>query len=297
MYCSPAKSTISRSSKPKSRSRAASPGRAAANCPRRARTARPASCIAAFALLEVTGGQRYIPSVEEWYCARVLQHRSGWYPAVAIAPDVRSMLAVRRARLLSTRPLGLTLLGALVTVAALVVDEATGAGCGWPTVLLYVAAGAVLASLPVRLPGGSISLLPAVLLPAWLSCGMAVTSTIVVAAVLLASTVVRAGILTTLLAGAAALAGVFVGDLLGWLALSLTPLAGIFPEPVVASIAFAIGVWAGELTITRLAVSGGMAGEARALAGASLIANLLLVFPGTILAEVLATRGVTLFAL
>src|SRR5687767_7378344 len=97
------------------------------------------------------------------------------------------MLAVRRARLLSARPFGLTILGALVTAAALAVDEATGAGCGWPTVLLYVAAGTVLVSLPVRLPGGSISLLPAVLLPAWLSCGMAVTSTLVVAAVLLAS--------------------------------------------------------------------------------------------------------------
>ena len=207
------------------------------------------------------------------------------------------MLAVRRARLISARPLGLTILGALVTVAAVLVDEASGAGCGWPTVLLYVAAGAALASLPVRLPGGSISLFPAVLLPAWLSCGMPVTSTMVVAAVLLASTFVRADTLTTLLAGAAALAGVFVGDLFGWAALSIAPLPGIVPASLVASIAFAIGVWVGELTITRLAVAGGFAGEARSLAGASLIANLLLVFPGTILAEVLMTRGVTLFAL
>jgi PAS domain S-box-containing protein len=207
------------------------------------------------------------------------------------------MLAVRRARLLSARPFGLTLLGALVTVAALTVDEATGAGCGWPTVLLYVAAGTVLVSLPVRLPGGSISLLPAALLPAWLSCGMAVTSTIVVAAVLLASAFVRAGTLTTVLRGAAGLAGVFVGDLVGWIILGFVPPSDLFPEPVVACVAFAIGVWAGELTITRLAVSGGLAGEVRALPGASLIANLLLVFPGTILADVLATRGVTLFAL
>ena len=189
------------------------------------------------------------------------------------------------------------MLGALAMVAALVVDEAAGAGCGWPTVLLYVAAGAVLASLPVQLPGGSITLLPAVLLPAWLSCGMAVTSTMVLAAVLLASTVVRAGTLTTILGGAAALAGVFVGDLLGWAAAGLLPLSGIVPESVVASVAFAIGVWIGEQAITRLAATGGLAGEAQALPGASLFANLLLVFPGIILAEVLATRGVTLFAL
>ena len=207
------------------------------------------------------------------------------------------MLAVRRAPFLSARPLGLTVLGALVTAAALVVDETAGAGCGWPTVLLYVAAGVALASLPVRLPGGSISLVPAVLLPAWLSCGMAVTSTMVVAAVLLASSVVRAGTLTTLLGGAAALAGVFVGDVLGWAALGLAPLAEIVPESLVASVAFMVGVWGGELTITRLAAAGGLAGEARALAGASLVANLLLFFPGSILAEVLMTRGVTLFAL
>jgi len=119
----------------------------------------------------------------------------------------------------------------------------------------------------------------------------------VVAAVLLASSVVRAGTLTTLLGGAAALAGVFVGDVLGWAALGLAPLAEIVPESLVASVAFMVGVWGGELTITRLAAAGGLAGEARALAGASLVANLLLFFPGSILAEVLMTRGVTLFAL
>ena len=207
------------------------------------------------------------------------------------------MLAVRRAQLTSARPFGLTVLGVLVTVAALVVDERSGSGCGWPSVLLYVVAGAALASLPVRLPGGSVSLLPAVLLPAWLSCGMAVTSTLAIAAVLLASMFVRAGTLTTLLGAAAALAGVFVGDLAGWIALTvLPPLEGL-PKSALASVAFAGGVWVGELTIVRVAVGGGLGGEARALPGASLIANLLLVFPGTILADVLATRGATLFAL
>jgi PAS domain S-box-containing protein len=188
-------------------------------------------------------------------------------------------------------------LGAFITIAALFVDEVAGSGCGWPTVLLYVAAGAALASLPVRLPGGSISLLPAVLLPAWLSCGMAVTSTLAVAAVLLASAFVRAGTATTLLGAAAALAGVFVGDLLGWVALVVVPSSEYLPSSAVASVAFAVGVWLGGLAVARVAESGGLAGEAGALPGASLVANVLLVFPGTILAEVLATRGVSLFAL
>jgi PAS domain S-box-containing protein len=189
------------------------------------------------------------------------------------------------------------MLGALVTVAALVLDGTAGAGCGWSAVLLYAAAGAVLASLPVRLPGGSVSLLPAVLLPAWLSCGMAVASMLAVAAVLLASAVLRAGTLTTLLGAAVALAGVFVGDLFGWVAHTVVLPAVSVPESAAVGVAFAVGAWVGELMISRVAVSGGLAEEAQALPGASLIANLLLVFPGTILADVLATRGVTLFAL
>ena len=212
------------------------------------------------------------------------------------------MLAVRRAPFFSARPFGLLVLGAAIGVGALVVDEFAGAGCGWPTVLLYVVAGTALASLPVRLPGGSISLLPAVLLPAWLSCGLAVSGTSAVAAVLLASAMVRTGTVTTLLGAAAALAGVFVGDLLGWLSLRLLPSTELVPGSAIASIAFTVGVWLGAFAVARAAAGGGLTGEVRALpgatlSGANLVANLLLVFPGTILADVLATRGVTLFAL
>ena len=214
-----------------------------------------------------------------------------------MAPETLSMPLVRRARRLTARPLGLTILGVLVTAAALVVDGVAGGGCGWPTVLLCAVAGAALASLPARLPGGSISLLPAVLLPAWLSCGLAVTGLLAVAAVLLATAVLRTGTVSGLLRAAAALAGVFVGDLFGWLTLGLVQPVESIPGPLVAAAAFAVGVWVGELAIARVAVSGGLAAEARSLPGPSLIANLLLVFPGTILADALATRGVTLFAL
>jgi PAS domain S-box-containing protein len=207
------------------------------------------------------------------------------------------MLAVRRARLNSARPFGLPLLGALVLGIALLFDGVTGAGCGMPTVLLGAVAGAVLAALPVRLPGGSISLLPAVLLPVWLSCGLAVSGMLAVAAVLLATAVLRTGIITALLRAAAALAGVFVGDLLGWIALSVLPVPEIVPGSAVAGVAFAAGIWAGEQAVVRGAAMGGLDGEARSLPGASLVANLLLVFPGTILADVLATRGITLFSL
>jgi PAS domain S-box-containing protein len=207
------------------------------------------------------------------------------------------MLAARRARLLSARPFGLVLLGFVVACAALYLDETSGASSGWLTVLLYLSAGVALASLPVRLPGSAISLLPAVLLPAWLSCGVATASAIAVSAVLLAGAITRGTIPMTLLGAAMALTGVFVGDLTGWAVLTLTPPLEGLMQTAAASVAFALGVWAGELVIARVAERGGFGQEVRAVPGASLVANLLLAFPGAVLAEVLATRGATLFAL
>jgi PAS domain S-box-containing protein len=207
------------------------------------------------------------------------------------------MLAAHRARIPSDRSFGLTLLGVGVLLAALVVGDAAGTSCGWPTVLLYAIAGVVLASLPVRLPGSAISLLPAVLLPVWLSCGMAASSVLVVAAVLLAGAILRTGGLTTALSAAMALAGVFVGDLAGLAALNAIPRPDGVPESAIAGIAFVVGVWVGEVLILRVAAAGGLEREAHELPSASLIANLLLVFPGVTLAEVLATRGVMLFSL
>jgi PAS domain S-box-containing protein len=191
----------------------------------------------------------------------------------------------------------LAILGIAVAFTALYLDDASGAGCGSPTILLYLAAGIVLSSLPVRLPGSVISLLPAVLLPAWLSCGVTVASAIACAAVLLAGTVARSSLPTTLLGAAMAVTGVFVGDLVGWAVLTVVPPLEVVPESAVASAAFAVGAWAGEVLIARVAGHGGFGREVRALPCASLIANLLLVFPGTSLATVLATRGVTLFTL
>jgi PAS domain S-box-containing protein len=207
------------------------------------------------------------------------------------------MLAARRARFLSARPFGLALLGLVVACVALYLDETSGASSGWLTVLLYLAAGVALASLPVRLPGSAISLLPAVLLPAWLSCGVATASAIAVAAVLLAGAIARGALPMTLLGAAMALTGVFVGDLTGWAVLTLIPPLEGLMQTAAASVAFALGVWAGELVIARVAERGGFGEEVRAVPGASLVANLLLAFPGAVLAEVLATRGATLFAL
>ncbi|MGE3271408.1 MAG: PAS domain-containing protein [Chloroflexota bacterium] len=205
------------------------------------------------------------------------------------------MLTVRRARLIPVRPLGMTLLGSVIAMVALVAGNRNE--CSSLPVLLYVAAGAVLAGLPVRLPGGAISLLPAVLIPVWLSCGVVVTGLTAVAAVLIPVILMRPTLLTVTAGAAATLAGVFAGDLLGRGAVALIPRPDFIAESIVAGVAFAAGVWIGEQVIVQVARRGALLQEDQRPAGSSFIASLLLVFPGTILAEVLVTRGITLFTL
>lgn len=189
----------------------------------------------------------------------------------------------------------MTLLGSVIAMVALVAGNRNE--CSSLPVLLYVAAGAVLAGLPVRLPGGAISLLPAVLIPVWLSCGVVVTGLTAVAAVLIPVILMRPTLLTVTAGAAATLAGVFAGDLLGRGAVALIPRPDFIAESIVAGVAFAAGVWIGEQVIVQVARRGALLQEDQRPAGSSFIASLLLVFPGTILAEVLVTRGITLFTL
>ncbi|MCC7369306.1 MAG: PAS domain-containing protein [Chloroflexi bacterium] len=185
------------------------------------------------------------------------------------------------------------MLGVVVAVAAMVVGE--HGVVGWLPVLLYVIAAAMLASLPVRLPGGGVSLLPAILLPVWLSCGLLVATLVAVAALSVATVVLRPPLLAGALSMAAAVAGVIVGDLAAWGVASVGMRPEIIPETFLLGAVFALASWIGEQAIIRAASRGGLADEVRTLAGASMIANLLLVFPGTILSDVLAARGVGLF--
>ena len=131
------------------------------------------------------------------------------------------MATLTRATTPAIRPLGLVLLGA---AGALVVLLATSAArSSWSAVVLFLVAGVVLAMLPVRLPGGAVSLLSAVLIPTWLVAGPVATAAVAAASILVSSAVRGVGLLTTILRTATVLAGVFLGHLFafGVLALSL----------------------------------------------------------------------------
>ncbi|HET6194563.1 MAG TPA: ATP-binding protein [Acetobacteraceae bacterium] len=168
---------------------------------------------------------------------------------------------------------------------------------GWPVGVLFLVAGVVLAALPVRLPGSAVSLLPAVLIPAWLTFGPVPTAVLAVAAVLLGNVFGGQALLPSILEAAMALAGVFVGDLATIAGPYIgTPPFGL-PERTIIAALFAVGGWFGEFAIAKIAGRGDLVADVRALPRANLIANLLFVSPATILADVLATRGILLFVL
>jgi PAS domain-containing protein len=205
------------------------------------------------------------------------------------------MLTTRPATRLPTRPLSLVVLGAVSAAGALFAT--LDVGPGWPATLLFLLAGTVVAALPVRLPGSAVSLLPAVLIPAWLTFGPLPTTAIAVAAVLFGNVFRHGDLLPAILEAAMALAGVFVGDLATIAASAIGTPPFNLPERAVSAALFAVGGWLGELLIAAIASRGGLNADLRARPHANLIANLLFVSPAIILADVLATRGILLFVL
>ena len=205
------------------------------------------------------------------------------------------MVTLSRTTTSPIRPLGLALLGAVAALGVLVATSAVRSS--WSAMLFFLMAGVVLAMLPVRLPGGAVSLLPAVLIPVWLNGGPIATSAIAAAAVLLSSAIHRVGLLRTVLSAAIVLAGVFAGHLLAFGVVAAGVLPESLPERAVLATLFAVGSWAGEVLIGWIATRDAVADAARPIPRASLIANLLLLPPAIILADVLVTRGVILFVL
>jgi PAS domain S-box-containing protein len=205
------------------------------------------------------------------------------------------MVKLNRVTTLPLRPLSLVFLGAVAALGALFATSTSGPG--WPATLVLLLAGVVVSALPVRLPGSAISLLPAILIPPWLTFGPLAATALAISAVLLGNIARPRPLLPAILEAAMAAAGVFVGDL----ATIAGPVIGtppsFLPERAIVAALFAFGGWLGELLIAKIAGRGGLAADVRALPRANLIANVLFVSPAAILADVLATRGILLFVL
>ena len=195
-------------------------------------------------------------------------------------------------------PIGLILFGVGLGVVALALNGPSR--CDDATLFPLLVAAIILGILSVRLPGDAVSLLPGVLLPTWLSCGADVTT---VAAFVggVAGSGLLGGLLSAAVGATGALAGVLGGTLAARLAtgptsalaggLVLDPGAAAFAEQLLIGTLFMAGYWAGEGGTMRLAARASRADVRGRVPRASLVANLLLVFPGVVVADVLATRG------
>lgn len=182
------------------------------------------------------------------------------------------------------------------TSLALVAGAMGGAGCDVTVYGALFVGAVVTVALVIQLPKASpIALLPAVLLPTWLSCGSGATVAIALAAGL-AGGAIRTRAARPTVHGAI---GVLGGVVLGSLAAAAFATSGLLDVwwggRLFAGAAFMISYWFGERgagwAAERLRLPEGLRNAPRS----SLLANLLLVVPGVVLADVLETQGLPLF--
>src|SRR4051794_35744749 len=196
-------------------------------------------------------------------------------------------------------PASLAALGAVAALGSLFAGG--GSDHGWTAGPLLLAAGIILAALPVRLPGSVLAFLPGVLIPSWLALGLVATALLAVAATLIGGVIRRSRPELIVLSATTALAGVFAGDLGGRAMAALVSSVGSLPaglsEGIVLGAGFALGFWLAERAILWVAGRTPFPGDLRRLPRASLVANLLLAWPSAILVDVLQARGVLLFGL
>ncbi len=191
-------------------------------------------------------------------------------------------------------------LAAVVLVAAaagLVVFAASSeVGCDPPSLLALLVAATLAAAVVVRLPVGvAISLQAAILLPAWLGCGTPVTAAAAFTTSLVGGAIRTRAVGPSGLGALAVLAGVVAGNLAVVMLASTAILGDWASERLLVGGVFMLAYWAGELVVLRVAERLGLRASARAVPRSSVVANLLLLLPGTVIADLMVTRGPLFF--
>jgi len=177
----------------------------------------------------------------------------------------------------------------------------TPGSCDAASLVTILLVATVMALAPVRLPPGVLlTFLPAVLLPSWLACGAPATADVALVATMVAGAVWTRRAVPTALRGGAALTGVVLGALAGngltaaLGSLTQTPVEG--PARLFPAALFLIGYWLGESVFLELS---GRRQRLRpwvaTLPRSNITANLLLLYPGLVLADLLLARGPIFF--
>jgi signal transduction histidine kinase len=172
----------------------------------------------------------------------------------------------------------------------------TPGSCDAASLIGLLLAATATAVLLARLPRGVVlTFLPAVLVPAWLTCGTLATADIALVAGLIGGALHTRNTQLTLLRGGVVLAAVIVGAAAG--AGASAAIGAIteppFSEPVRLALAAAFvgGYWLGEAGTLELVRRYSLRGVAGTVPRSHIVANLLLTFPGLVLAELLLGRG------
>ena len=188
------------------------------------------------------------------------------------------------------------LLGVAIVLGAVALTGPVG--CDSSGLLALFGGAMVAGALAVRLPQmAPISLLVAVLLPSWLACGGVPTVAVAFAGGLAGGTVRARAVAPAAAAAVAALFGVVLGDVAARGVATLEPLIPWTGERLVAGAVFVVAYWAGEWPMIRLAERLGVTDAMAAVPRSNVVSNLLLLFPGIFLDDLLLNRGLLLFGL
>jgi signal transduction histidine kinase len=176
----------------------------------------------------------------------------------------------------------------------------TPGSCDAASLVALLLGATATAMLLVRLPRGVyLTFLPAILMPSWVLCGAVATVDIALVASLAAGTLRTRDTLAILTRGGVTIAGVAVGAAAG-AAVGLA--IGMIIEPtltelgrIAAAAAFVGGYWLGEAAAAALVQRLPLSPVLSALPRGHIVANLLLLFPGLVLVDLLLARGPAYF--
>ena len=185
----------------------------------------------------------------------------------------------------------LIILGFAAATAPLVLNVPEFGGCGAPTLAALLLSATVTAAVVIRLrDSSSISLLPAVLVPSWLTCDGTATTYIALLSAFAGCMLRSRSLAPSAFSGFAALGGALTGS-----SASSTVPVGIpfvFPnsEESVSAVLFVAGYSIGELALLRLGRRLAPS-SVTAVARSNVGVNLLLLFPGSVIAQVHMQQG------
>jgi signal transduction histidine kinase len=160
--------------------------------------------------------------------------------------------------------------------------------------LVGATAGAILL---VRLPGGTIlTFLPALLLPTWVLCGSLAAGDAALGASLIAGGIRTHRSTPTFVGAGVTLSGVIIGATIGALVAAAIPHSADMPvRELVVGAAFLGGYWLAEMAALQLATHSRFAPATASMPRSNIVVNLLLLFPGFVLTNLLLARGPAYF--